>query len=194
LVTSKQRYVKIYAAFTLPFVLPLQRHNTTWTLYICDFCAAVEVVLDPTEVGLVGDRGPDDKQAFVVAFFRKSSPLTTASVGQEARRRQRRAADPSSASSRTDGQSTSSKRHRYRSADRPSTAWSYHGRFFKVYRVNHGRDTAVIVATVQQLVSDTRSKNLYQKLTNTADQSMNQTAQFSSSSSLSSCGFFMWPK
>ena len=83
----------------------------------------VDVAVDPTEVGLVGERGPDNRQAFVVAFYRKSSATTAA---QSAGRR-RRSADAGGSSTRKNGQAPTSKRHRYPSADRPATAWSYHG-------------------------------------------------------------------
>jgi len=83
----------------------------------------VDVTLDPTEAGLVGERGPDDKQAFVVAFFRKTSPSTVA--GQTSRRRQRRSAEPGGATSSHDRQAR--RRRRYRANERPATAWSYHG-------------------------------------------------------------------
>ena len=98
-----------------------------WLNAVAVLLLAVEVALDPTEVGLVGERGPDDKQPFLVAFFRKSSSTTTTpTAGQSTVRRQRRSADPGRTST-NNGQQSSSRRHRYRAADRPATAWSYHG-------------------------------------------------------------------
>jgi len=89
----------------------------------------VETAVDPTQAGLVGERGPVDKQAFVVAFFRQESAPQSASS-----RRQRRSADPGGATSSND-QRQARRRRRYRTNDRPATAWSYHGRFHQFRRL-----------------------------------------------------------
>lgn len=81
-----------------------------------------EFAVDPTQVGLVGQRGPDDNQAFVVAFFRKSSPSTAA--GRTSNRRQRRSADPAGGATSRNDNRQARRRRRYRANDRP--AWSYH--------------------------------------------------------------------
>ena len=93
-----------------------------------------EVAVDPTHAGLVGERGPDDKQAFVVAFFRRSSSSTPAN------RRQRRSAadDPDGATSSND-QRQARRRRRYRANDRPGTAWSYHGLYKSLHTVKNIR-------------------------------------------------------
>jgi hypothetical protein len=80
------------------------------------------VAVDATTVGIVGDTGPDDKQLFLVAFFKKS-PAT--SDGVTSRPRTRRDDDEQTTTSSSDG---SRGRQRRGAASRQydeSVAWPY---------------------------------------------------------------------
>ena len=79
-------------------------------------CCVLGQPVDPTAVGFVGETGPDDKQMFLVAFFK-----TTAASSSTKRSRR------SAVTSSSGRQRGTARADMY--ADDPNTHWQHQGRF-----------------------------------------------------------------